>query len=184
MNFFETVERRGSYRGPFTPQPIPEADIRRILNAGIRAPSGYNFQSTSFVVVTDPILRQGLAEILPSKATQTAPVILVAVSERITAKAGSSFSADIEADPGLCFEIEDYAAAVENIMLAITALGYAGVWMDGMTRQASKDKAIAALLNIPSGKTVRTIIPLGVPAETVTQKAKKPLEERVVWQHY
>ena len=181
MDFFEAVEKRGSYRDSFTDQPVPEADLRKILTAGLRAPSGYNFQSTSFVVVTDPGLRRQLAELMPTKATRTAPVILVAVSERITAQAGSSFSPEIEADDSLCFEMEDYAAAVENILLAITALGYAGVWMDGMTRQENKGAAIAKILDIPAGKTVRTIIPLGIPAAPVTQKQKKSLEERVTW---
>jgi len=33
-------------------------------------------------------------------------------------------------DYNLEFEIEDYAASTENIMLVITAMGYAGVWME------------------------------------------------------
>jgi len=37
-------------------------------------------------------------------------------------------------DYNLEFEIEDYAASTENIMLAITAMGYSGVWMDGMMK--------------------------------------------------
>ena len=81
MEFFETVEKRASYRNAFAAQEIPEADIRKIVTAGLHAPSGYNFQTTSFVVVRDPELRGKLAELLPTPATKTAPVILVAVSE-------------------------------------------------------------------------------------------------------
>ena len=54
MEFFETVQKRHSYRGAFWDKPIPDADIRRILQAGISAPSGYNAQTTRFAVVTEP----------------------------------------------------------------------------------------------------------------------------------
>ena len=33
-------------------------------------------------------------------------------------------------------------------MLVITAMGYAGVWMDGMSRMEGKDKEIAKILNV------------------------------------
>ena len=56
MEFFETVQKRHSYRGAFWDKPIPDADIRRILQAGISAPSGYNAQTTRFAVVTEPEL--------------------------------------------------------------------------------------------------------------------------------
>jgi len=47
--------------------------------------------------------------------------------------------------------------------LGAVAMGYAAVWMDGMTRMEEKDADIAALLNVPADKKVRSIIPIGVP---------------------
>lgn len=38
-----------------------------------------------------------------------------------------------------------------------------------------KDKEIAKILNVPSDKTVRTIIPFGVPLNEVKQNSKKDL---------
>ena len=176
MDFFDVIESRGSYRGTFTEQPVPEEDIRKILSAGIAAPSGYNFQTTSFAVIRGAQLRSQIAELLPTPATRTAPVMLVAVSEQKVneAKGAAHFH----------FDTEDYAAAVENIMLAITALGYAGVWMDGMSRMSGKDAEIARILQVPEGKTVRTVIPFGVPTGPVRQREKKPFDERVVWEHF
>ena len=77
--------------------------------------------------------------------------------------------------------MEDYAAATENMLLAATALGYATVWMDGMTKADKANTAIRGILNVPEGKTVRTILPLGVPAEVGAPKPRKSFEERV---HY
>ena len=75
MDFFETVEKRASYRGAFEDREVPEEDIRKIVTAGLHAPSGYNFQTTSFIVVRNPELRARLAALLPTPATKTAPVI-------------------------------------------------------------------------------------------------------------
>lgn len=79
----------------------------------------------------------------------------------------------------LQFETEDYAAATENIMLAITASGYAGVWMDGMMKFEGNAERVRQLLHIPEDERPRTNIPFGKPMEIVTQKPKKPFEERV-----
>ncbi|WP_161843965.1 nitroreductase family protein [Pseudoflavonifractor sp. 524-17] len=169
MDFFEAAAKRYSHRTPFLDQPVPDEDVRKIVTAGIQAPSGQNCQTTSFVVVTDPALRKAISEQLATPATQTAPVILVVLSEHVVAPCG------------LPFEVEDYAAAVENMLLAATALGYATVWMDGMTKAPAANAAIAKLLNAPQGKTVRTILPLGVPAEVGEPKPRKAFDERV---HY
>jgi len=69
-------------------------------------------------------------------------------------------------------------------VLVITATGYAGVWMDGMSRMEGKDKEIVKILNVPSDKNVRTIIPFGVPLNEVKQNNKKGFDERVVWDKF
>ena len=53
MEFFDVIKNRGSYRGEFEKADIPQEDLRRILDAGIRAPSGYNLQTTTFYAVTN-----------------------------------------------------------------------------------------------------------------------------------
>ena len=168
MEFFDVIARRGSYRGEFEQSSIPQEELYRILDAGIRAPSGYNLQTATFYAVTDELLRRSLAEIFSTKAVQTAPVILVVTSQCIHS-----------GDHNLQFETEDYAAATENIMLAITASGYAGVWMDGMMKFDGHTDAVRQLLHIPDSETPRTIIPFGKPAGPVSQRPKKAFHERV-----
>lgn len=168
MDFFEAVNKRGSYRDRFEETPIPDDDIRKMLGAAIKAPSGYNMQTTSFVVVTDPQLRNEISALMPSDATKTAPAIIVVTSEHV------------EAD-GLCFEIEDYASATETLLLAIAAMGYASVWMDGDTKLDGNFEKIKAILSLPENKTVRTILPVGIPAKEVTQNSRKAFEERVTF---
>lgn len=76
-------------------------------------------------------------------------------------------------DYNLEFEIEDYAASTENIMLAITAMGYAGVWMYGMMKFEGNIDKVRKLLNINCEETPRKIIPFGKPKSMVIQKEKK-----------
>ena len=172
MEFFETVQKRHSYRGAFWDKPIPDADIRRILQAGISAPSGYNAQTTRFAVVTEPELLREIAALMETPVLQTAKAVIVPLSEYVPQKAG------------LVFETEDYAASVENILLAITSLGYAGVWMDGFAKLGDHAEKIAQILNAPENLHVRALIPFGVPQETWQQKEKKPFEERVQFNRF
>ena len=113
MDFFKAIESRHSYRAAYTDANIPEADLVKILDAGIRAPSGCNAQTTSFILVTNPELRSQITNILNSENIKTAPALIIVTTEKVTFNFG------------LDFELEDYGAAVENILLAATALGYA-----------------------------------------------------------
>ena len=76
-------------------------------------------------------------------------------------------------DYNLEFEIEDYAASTENIMLAITAMEYAVVWMDGMMKFEGNIDKVRKPLNINCEETPRTIISFGKPKSMVIQKEKK-----------
>ena len=169
MDFFEVIRQRYSHRTAYTNAPVSKEDLIKILDAGLRAPSGCNAQTTSFVVVTNVGLRKQIAELLPAEAILTAPALIIGVTEKVTF------------DFGLDFEVEDYSAAVENILLAATAMGYASCWYDGGTRLQGRDAAIAKLLDVPEGKHVRTIIPIGVPEVVGTQAKRKSFNERVLW---
>ena len=75
---------------------------------------------------------------------------------------------------GLAFAAEDCAACVENMLLVITALGYASVWLDGVLRRDDKAARVGRLLGVPEGKDVRIVLPLGVPAEPAVQEKNFP----------
>jgi nitroreductase len=167
MDVFGAIERRHSYRGAFAKLRVPRADLERIVDAGIRAPSGYNGQSTSFVIVDDPGLLARMAEITGSPLVGGAPAAVVVVMDP-----------DATVDRELRFGVEDYAAAAENMLLAVTALGYASVWLDGMLRREGRAAKVGELLGVPPSRQVRVILPVGVPQEQWTQKEKKPFAER------
>jgi nitroreductase len=97
----------------------------------------------------------------------SAPAVIVAVC-------------DIEANvEGMRFWVEDCAAATENALLAIAALGYASCWIDGALQREGRAEKAAALLGVPRSRIVRIVLPVGVPDEPGTRQAKKPFSERV-----
>jgi nitroreductase len=175
MEFFEAINRRHSYRGPFKGTAISREDLKKIVQAGIVAPSGCNRQTTDFVIVDEPALVRQIAPMhTANKAFQSARAFIAAI-------------VDTNPEPayeGMSFVVEDCSAAIENILLAITAMGYATVWIDGWLRVEGRAEKIGRILNLPEGKIVRVILPVGVPAEQWPAKEKKPFDERAWFNKY
>jgi nitroreductase len=166
MDLFDAIAKRHSYRGSFTDAAVSRDDLRQIAQSGIQAPSACNEQVVSFVIVDDPKLLAQIAEILGKPSSATAKAMIVCVADPRPVFANTSF-----AD-------EDCAASVENMLLALTALGYATVWLDGVLRRDDRAARIGALLGVPKDKIVRILLPIGVPAETCEQREKLPFDQR------
>jgi len=172
MDVFEAIEKRHSYRGDFTEAPVPRSDLQKIVEAGIRAPSAKNEQVVSFVIVDDPQLLSQIAQVVDRPVCKTAKAIIACVVDPRPVIGETSFAT------------EDYAAAVENMLLAVTALGYATVWLDGVLRSEDKAARVAQLLGVPEGKLLRVLLPLGVAAQPGTQKEKRSFDERAWFNRY
>jgi len=170
MDIFEAIAKRHSYRGAFLPQPVSKEDLQRIVQAGIQAPSGCNAQTTTFVIVDDPAVLARIYEVL-GRATLP-PALIVCIAEP------RAVFQDMH------FALEDCSAATENILLAVTALGYATVWIDGMLRMNDVAEKIGEILDIPADRQVQIILPVGVPAEDCEQKEKLPFAERAWFNRY
>ena len=166
MDLFEAIDKRHSYRGGFLDTPVPRQDLQKIVQAGIQAPSGCNAQTTSFVIIDDSDIIARVAEILSKPFAAEAKAMIVCVAHHKNVYQDMSFA------------VEDCAAAVENMLLAITAIGYATVWLDGVLRVEKRAEKIAELLNVPGNQQVRIILPVGVPATKGTPAEKEPFSKR------
>lgn len=172
MDLFDAIANRYSYRGEFTAASVPHEHLEKIVAAGIHAPSACNEQVTSFVIVDDRTLLRRVAEIMARPVCHSAAAMIACVADPRPVFAGISFAG------------EDCAAAVENMLLAITALGYASVWIDGGLRTENRAARIGQLLGVPAGKTIRVLLPIGVPAEPGRQKEKLPFDHRAWFNRY
>ena len=161
MEALEAMRRRRSVR-QYTGEPIPKEDLETIVDAGRLAPSGYNTQPWDFVVVTerDMIEQLKVASLWMEKAGAIIAVVL---------------------DPSSPWWREDGSAAVENMLIAATALGYGSCWLQGYT--TPREEEFKTLLGIPGEKRLLTLVPIGVPVQWPTV-AKKSLAEIMHWEHY
>jgi len=172
MDLFDAIANRYSYRGKFTDSPVLRKDLETIVAAGVHAPSACNEQVATFVIVDDKTLLRQIAEIIPKPVCQSAQAMIACVADPRAVYAGISFAG------------EDCAAAVQNMLLAITALGYASVWLDGALRAENRAARIGELLGVPAGKTIRILLPIGVSAEPGRPREKLPFDRRAWFNRY
>ena len=167
MDTLETILTRHSYRGSYTAAPVPREDLRRILEAGLAAPSGCNKQTTSLIAVDDPVLLKRLLAVMDPPVAAAAPAAICVLTRRVIAYRDR------------CYAVPDYAAAIENMLLAIHALGYASCWYEGhITDEDRLGWQMAQLLGVPEDYELICFLPVGVPAEAPSTAKKKPFEER------
>ena len=161
MDTLEAIRKRRSIRR-YTDDVIPKADLETIVDAGRLAATGSNQQPWDFVVVTD---RAMIAQFKISGAwIASAGAVIVVVM-----------------DPRSRWWIEDGAAAIENMLLASTALGYGSCWVEGDA--LPREEQFKTLLGVPAEKRVMALIPIGVAAESPAPE-KKPLEQVLHWEKY
>ncbi len=172
MDFFDVIAARHSYRGSYLPDAVPRADLQRIMEAGLAAPSGCNKQTTVVTAVDDPALLAAVYEIMEQPFCRTAPALICVSTKHIVAYR-DGFGKD------RCYQVQDYAAAIENMLLAISALGYASCWLEGhITDADAQGKRIAELLELPAEEELICVLPVGKPAEELKSVRKKPFDER------
>jgi len=173
-DFFTVIKERHSYRGSFADKAVPRQDLEKIIDAGLSAPSGKNEQTTEFVVIDDPLLLHQIGQMHSMQAMHQAKAMIICI---------------IDKDPepvyhGYSFQVEDCSAAVENMFLALTALGYASVWIDGWLRLEGRAEKIAEIIGLPRGKQVRVLLPVGISRDTVPRLKKKSFERRAWFNRY
>ena len=167
MNTLETIAARHSYRGTYHNTPVPREHLVKILEAGCAAPSGCNKQTTSFIAVDDPKLMEELFSVIEKGLGKTAPAMICVLTQKIIAYRDRTYY------------IQDYAAAIQNMLLAIEDLGYASCWVEGHVTGTDKiGEKMAAMLGVPDDYELICYLPVGIPAEEYKTVEKKPFEER------
>ena len=167
MNVLEAIGKRHSYRGKFKADPVPREDLTIIMQAGLDAPSGCNKQTTSLIAIDDPVVLGRIHSVIQPPVGETAPAAICVLTRRINAYRDR------------CFAIQDYSAAIENMLLAIVDLGYESCWYEGhITDDDRINEKMAAILNVPSDYEIVCFLPVGIAEEKPVLTKKKSFEER------
>ena len=102
MELLEAIRKRRNVRA-YTGEAIPRADLETIVDAGHWAATGGNRQPWEFVIITEPAMIDKLK-----------------VAAEWMDKAGAIIA--VVMDPASRWWLEDGSAAIENMLLAGTAL--------------------------------------------------------------
>jgi nitroreductase len=133
----------------YSSEPVSEADVESLLQAGMAAPSASNRKPWHFVVVTDKPLLKALADAHPFGK-------MIAHAEVGIAVCG---------DPAISeWWVQDCSAATENILVAIAGLGLGGVWL-GCHGRPEREQAVRDVLGIPRKVGVLSLLSIGCPGE-------------------
>jgi len=148
----ENIMTRTSVRKFEPNRPVEEAKVEKMLRAAMAAPTAANQQPWVFIVVTDPNLRKGLAEV-SSRIVDKAPLVIVVCGNMDRTLEG--VAAEVW--------VQDCSAASENILLAAHALGLGAVWI-GAYPDEQRSHDIAKVLKLPDSIVPLNAIVIGYPA--------------------
>lgn len=163
----ETISNRHSYRGKYKDIKVPRSDLKRIMQAGLDAPSGCNKQTTYIIAIDDEEILGKIKSVIDPPIAETAPAAICVVTHRINAYRDK------------CYAVQDYSAAIENMLLAIVELGYQSCWYEGhITDDDGINHKMEKILNVPEGYELVCFLPVGIADEEVRMPVKKTFDER------
>ncbi|WP_405182570.1 nitroreductase family protein [Nocardia sp. NBC_01377] len=208
MSVADAIRTRRTIRH-YRPDPIPEEILDALLELAIEAPTSWNLQDRSIVVVAGGEGREGLALATSGQPqSREAPVILVFVAESQSwredhsdiydqarrngawseefiatfSTASHAFQSDLE-QRGLLREyaVKDAMIAASYLMLAATEVGLATSPMNGWD-EAEVKKAIGIVDR--DDLAIALLVSLGYPAEQRPHPGRLTLEHNVFRQRY
>ena len=197
MSFYEVIDKRRTIR-QFEQEEIPKEVIQRIIDAGLKAPSGGNKRECELTIITEKEIILDLAKfVLPnprkikndpqtpqqemfkiayprqkSMVEESTCIILVLYKQK------HSFT-----DPDN-FGLMDYASAwtlIENILLAAT---YEGLGSGIRVPDQKETQQIKNFLKIPNNYYLPAMIMLGYAPENVLVPKRPDTSNKVHWNQW
>ena len=186
-SIFDVIRHRRSVR-EYDSAPVPEEDIRLILDMAHYAPTADNVQPWRFLIIKEKENLQRLHDALnewwadsvkkrnlsPEREKETLESGAQYIQKLMTAPVFIFIFVDISVYPELA--IYDGYLAVENLMLAARALGYGTVFSTTFFPKYKVHEFVQA----PANLTLICATPLGYPKQWPTMPPKKELDELIV----
>jgi nitroreductase len=198
----KVIQDRRSIR-EYAKDPVSEEHLTMILEAGRQAPSGENAQPWRFIIVKDQATRKQLGAIAGGGSGRRFTAEFVtkkmherfssledeakkkAICEKLTSGRVSAFLADAPVNIVVCGRKDvwdlpyDTGAAIENMLLMVTALGLGACWVIAPCIDIRDEERLKNLLGVPEGFKVVSIIAVGHPTRAHRPRPRMPLSELV-----
>lgn len=149
-SFFDLAKNRYSVRA-YKDTPVEEEKLRKILEAGLLAPTARNGQPQKIYVVKSKEKLEKLAAVTP--CTFKAPVVLAVGYYEERTCAGKLY-------PGYDFGNTDAAIVCTHMMLEAADLGVGSCWVGWFNEDEVRNA-----LGIPSNIRVCELMPMGYAAD-------------------
>ena len=168
----ENIQNRRSVRN-FTGEPVEKSILITLLKAGMACPSARNRQPLAFVVVTERNMLDALGTGLPHTKMlfQAGAAIVVCGDSSVKLQEGA-----------IDLWYQDAAAATENILLAVEAVGLGAVW-SALFPYSERENHVHKILKLPSGILPFSIVPVGHTAGEHLPRDKFR-EEKIHWERW
>ena len=203
--YMEVVRARATSREFDGSYVVPREHYEMIIEAARHTPSGADAQPWHFIVVTDPGLKELLAEHFvqeryrrielgmkfPSpnyRGMATAPGLVVVVADFRYVKAfpvlgdGSDLDQMYQQNAERIL-LQSVAASTMAAHLAAAALGYAVWWVTAIGQEEAQ-RALRPLLDVPDELSLIDIMCFGPPRRPPYRRWKKRLDEIMSWDRY
>ena len=200
LDFHEVIFTTRAIRR-LRPDPVPDADLRYMVEAATRAPTAANAQSWAFVVVTDPEQRRALGEIYRELGRAVIPRALeggqlpseqarayrnaLALVEHLGEAPAVIVVAVRGAPPHHAAEAAAYYGsifpAIQNLMLAARSRGL-GTTLT--TLHVLRDDDVRAILGIPDPFHTVAMIPVGYPRGRFGSPRRGPASQVTHWNRW
>jgi len=164
MDFDDVIRQRYSVRA-YKADPVPDEDVRAVLDAARLAPTACNLQAFRLIVVHTTGRQADLARIYPKAWFHKAPIVIAACGlpdENWRRRDGHNY-VDV-----------DTAIVMDHLILAAAARGLGTCWIGAFDVAAARE-----VLHIPPEAEPIAFTPLGYPADSPGLRRRKKLHELV-----
>ncbi|MFG0318149.1 MAG: nitroreductase family protein [Planctomycetota bacterium JB042] len=196
METFDAIRGRRAVKHFDPNHEIPDADVRKLLDAAIQAPTSFNIQHWRFVVVKDPELRREIRAVGSDQAQMTDASLLVLMTADVLAWKKEPERYWRDAPPAVAKTIVDWMGpfhegreqlqrdeaqrsigmAMQTLMLAAKAMGYESCPMIGFDHEA-----VARMVRLPEDHCIGPMVAIGKGTKEPWPKpGQLPLEEVVI----
>ncbi len=183
MELFDAIYQRQSI-GKVKPDPVPCDLIEQLLSAAVQAPNHHRVRPWRFIVLSGAA-RERLGDVMAESKRLSAPdtpdaVLDVERSRPLRAPVIIAVGVDKPVEPKV-LELENIcaaAAAAQNLLLAVTALGLAAMWRTG---PAALDPRVKEFLGLAPDQHLIGLIYLGYPEGEPIRQERPGFEDRTTW---
>ncbi|MBU1203951.1 MAG: nitroreductase family protein [Nanoarchaeota archaeon] len=172
MDMFEAMEKRYSCRN-YLKRRVSEEDLALILDAGAKAPNAGNLQNWIFIIARDENKKEQLTKAsLNQRWMMGSDLFIIICSD-------SEPSKRFYSEKGKTYDMQNCAAAAENMLLMAAAIGLGACWVGSFNQEA-----VSRILKLPGNITPQAVITLGYPAEKYKKEKRSSLDAFTHFEEY